>query len=157
MRVFFRMAFIFLCGRLQTFKLLARDIYVRRADTGSAETKEFLKIWIASDGRKLKRKEDGTGGWADLGKTVKGKSKKASEAAEKLYGKELGRIVFERSSGGAGGNKLKLINKNVQLSTAIMKIGNSTKKNDEETAGGHGEVSVFVYIVMLRSSPEPRL
>lgn len=89
---------------------------------------------MASDGRHLTEKDGG--GWAplDLGKEgmVKGK-----EAVEALFGKELGRIEFDVTNG-----KLKLINRGVELSTLIMGMGHSTKRDDPDTIGGHGEVSL---------------
>lgn len=106
-----------------------------------------------SDGRKLSKKNGGT--WEDIEKDVKVKGK-PQKTAEELYGKELGRIEFERkgftkdTSKFANCNKLKITNLGVELSTDIMVMGSSSKKDDKETAGGHGEVS-FVRCICIWS------
>lgn len=82
---------------------------------------------------------------------VKGKSRKT---ADELYGKELGRIEFERkgfsksTSKFSQCNRLKITNLGVELSTSIMIMGNRTKRGDDKTAGGHGELR-FVRCVSI--------
>lgn len=122
-----------------------QSIYVRRQDVGSKETKKWVEVWVASDARAMKKN---SGGRWTVSDEMRRKGKSAKGAVD-VYGKELGRIEFERAGFSRRGNKLKFINRGVELSTRIMSLGYTTKTGDDNTAGGHGEVSFAYFDVLL--------
>lgn len=108
-----------------------------------------MQIWIANAGAEgMVRKTCGV--WGKLSKESIAKGKTFKGAVD-VYGKELGRVEHERSdcSTRKRGNWLKLINREVDLMTEVLKLGKSSvksKKDDKETAGEHGEVCLFLSI-----------